>query len=277
MPLADEGKARMVIAREALKAIRKECPATVIYNEQIPNKDQSVKAAWQEINRSCIIQMMLVLQEIIQVVGDVINLDMNDLKQMLSAGNRVQFGFSPHEDENEAEVVAKTLLSNPYQDTSIALAAKKFSMWRHGDWNINTFSRMTQEINRMRAKDDGGIDIKCGMVSDIRDRKKWVAMLAVAEDEDREDSTVPAAAVVQDNASAIPTNGKGELVQMQCLVKNVTTHLDVPRDIKRRWDKVCALTPSQENCGEVEKLIDSIATLTNVHPDLPRGFERISR
>ena len=186
MPRAVEGGRRMLKAKEARDLLlRLLVPTITVYNENLPEKNVRMSAAWRKVNESCLEPMLRVLREIIQNVGEVINSDLADWTAVLGEGNYVLFGYSEANtpDKSPAEI-ATELLHNPFQDQEIIVRAEVLQFWFHGPWLVQEIEGVISNIKaemrdaaREGASDE--IEVHCG-VHEANDDEKWVGFIAVA-------------------------------------------------------------------------------------------------
>lgn len=186
MPRFSEGGRRLKKAEDTRRKLIETCPTAVVYNQQMPDTSLTYTKVWTEVNQSCLLPMLLVLQEIILEVAD-LNIDLKDWEAILQAGNYIQFGRSDVTCDNAEnfDKIADTLLNNPYQDTKIMSKAREILLWLHGEWTVDEHDKIVNHIqNRMEGKDISReeIEITPGLYQTTKDDKKWVAVLVVAKD-----------------------------------------------------------------------------------------------
>jgi|GEM_PF-4829824 len=188
MPRAAEGGKRLKKAQQVRDKLNAICPTIVIYNENIPKESLTLtyKEVWSEINLSCLLPMLLALQEIILEVGD-LNFDLNDYVAGLSEGNFAQFGRCDitAEKGESLKSIAEQLLSNIYQDHTIVNKARQIFGWLHGkSWTVQEHDALVACLREQMSKDipEDEIEINFGIYQTVQDDKKWAAIVAVAKD-----------------------------------------------------------------------------------------------
>lgn len=185
MPFPFEGGARTIKADVALKDIREIVSTIAIYNNNLKERNIDMKAAEKTINESCLEPLLTVLREIIQEVGDCINVDLADWKAVLNQGKYVQFGcyFAENaENSCDSKVVGQELINHQYQDTRIINGANVVLLWFHGAWTVQLIQEVTErvrdDINEEKKLDT---EFHLGIHLNVADGKKWVGMIAVAD------------------------------------------------------------------------------------------------
>lgn len=191
-PLLCEGPKRMHRAVDAKKKLFAVCPTILIHNESLPDKKVAFPAAWTTINDACLVPILKALREIIQTMGDVKNIDLEDYRAVLSAGNYVYFGLAECKKEASTEecsmeeLASKLVAQGSFQDTSIVGRSLHLLMWFHGVWTIDQFEELAKAIKSRvsfvsmdQVQDNTEGEINWGMC-DAEEGSKWVALIAVA-------------------------------------------------------------------------------------------------
>ncbi len=200
-PFDAEGPDFLIRAQAARGNLFQTTPTIPIYNQNLLEilgaNDVDVDLGWQEINDGCLVPMLLVLLEIILRVGNVTNIDLNDILALLRYGKYLFFGLCRIDREftletgrgRATEIVAK-LTSNPYQDPQVIGGAKKGLMWTHGS-GIGLLANqdiMTGVKSKMSQKPGEGIGIPHGVRTTANAGKedllgkRWIALLTAAKE-----------------------------------------------------------------------------------------------
>ncbi len=210
LPLAFEGRTNK--ADKALAAIKAATPTVVVFNQKASNKEKLFSAIWDEINASCLKPMLEVLREIIQEVGEGINLDLADWIAALEEGNDVYFACADvSEDEtvgsDELEHIVDVLAANPYQDDAFLHHARVLLLWFRGPWKLSETEAVANGIKkRIHGEETAPIEIHCGVFQNTRDEGKWVGMVAVSAVSvaHNEDSVIPLVETVNGSSASVP-------------------------------------------------------------------------
>jgi cell division GTPase FtsZ len=148
------------------------------------------KQAWRIVNENSVVPMLLILREILQVTGDVINLDEADWETMLGVGNYVLFGCDLTEkklSDKSVEEISNELLSAKFQDPGLVTCGETIGFWWHGKWpkekidQVQAIVRKKVSEGRSKQALADEIEIHWGHVHEVKDEKLWVAVLIVAK------------------------------------------------------------------------------------------------
>lgn len=290
MPRFSEGGRRLKKADEARKKLLEICPTAVIYNQQIPDTTLTYTDGWTKINQSCLLPMLLVLQEIILRVAD-LNIDLKDWRSMLEVGNYVQFGLCRVGNNQDFEAIADQLLNNPYQDSKIVNKALEVMLYLHGKtWTFAENDKVVSCIEARMERSIGSEDIQItpGVYQTVQDDEKWVALLAVAKEppSDTVSEFVPTQKPVTLTQVANPepvevtsmpqttidnTGGNGHRTQLlQFYVSGELKNLQVREDLAQKWNRI--FTMSSVKSADLVGLRTQIKSETGLLPDVPKGL-----
>ncbi len=276
MPLAAEGGRRMLRAKAARDRLVRLVPTITVYNENLPEKNIRMSAAWRRINGSCLEPMLRVLREIIQSVGEVINTDLADWTAVLRQGNYVLFGYSEAKSgDKEPDEVASELLHNPFQDQKIITQAEVLLLWFHGPWLVDEIEGVISSIKtEMRTSVRNGtsdeIEVHCG-VHEGTDDEKWVGLIAVAPESPALEAQ-PAEEVAEVPVPTGPVLVHTAPINFRCDGQMVTAK--VSEETAKRWRQITSL--SYPNPADYEDVCADIKRESGMLPD-PNTNWRSSR
>ncbi|MBA3733076.1 hypothetical protein H0W91_01735 [Patescibacteria group bacterium] len=295
LPEPDEGRNKK--ANTALKEIQELVPTIAIRNAYLKEfmstmsaedrANLTFKDAWNLVNQNSIVPMLLIIREILQVTGDIINFDQADWEAMLSCGKHVFFGLADGE-KNKSEVttaeeIVEELFAGRFQDTGLIEQGKVIGLWAHGPWKKEKTSQIVRLIKqRVCAKNPSMIDdmeTHIGIVHEVTDGKMWMALIIVAESAG--DSTLE----IKPQREAEPKKSSGlSMVARQGVSSENTIRLlkfrsgeknhesGVPAELEIRYKSMLSDKGATEESAT--KICEEVETWTGKRPDLPSRFTK---
>jgi cell division GTPase FtsZ len=305
MPASWEMGGREERARKVSKQLHELCTNITLFNDQIPD-DFTFDNAWDSINKACPVPMLVMLYEMTQKVGNIINNDASDLRSVLDAGKYGYFGFAkvPGGERNMAEI-AKTVLENPYQNHNTIKNAVKFQMVARGkSLTIGEYKALVVEIERRigRKISDPQFDMKPGIRTNVKDDETWISLLAVAAISpdahdgkgEREESEIieipapsriladvrqtpktPAAPSVSLSSLTVSESGRRqETTKIKCRVKGIGEQdVFVTFVTAQDWNSLRDEAATPEARVRADRIISEIHRQTGVLPEMPKNLQ----
>lgn len=300
-PGPEEGRNKR--ATDALTEIQSIVPTIPIRNaylqEYIAEKKEKAKAeltfkdAWQIVNNHSVVPMLLIIREMLQVTGDVVNLDQADWDTMLSHGNHVFFGLAKVDPKKlhatSAQEIANELFIARFQDPGVPENGEIVGLWAHGPWPMGKTNEVTALIrgrisaNRISQRE---IEIHRGIVDNVDDNLMWIAIIIVAKEvsagttlpPDQEKQVLVASAMVPNGISQqsrVPLAEKPTSTSVRFLSRGKWVEKRMSPDLAARFHALRRnIKATREEHAEVFSEVESA---TGDMPDLPERFiERLA-
>jgi cell division protein FtsZ len=297
MPDPKEGRNKR--ATDALKEIQGIAPTIPIRNsyltEYMAGMSEKKRAsltwegAWQTVNDNSLVPMLRILREILQVTGDIVNLDQADWETILSHGNHVFFGLVKSSrskiNKMSAQEIADELFTARFQDSGVIENAEVACLWVHGPWSMDktneVMSLVRSRISASQAGRHGELEIHRGIVHKVEDKEMWMALLVVAKDisvgeaspeimgqpEVAHIAATPAEEVLQ---SSVPTLEKQTVTQLRFRSEGRMVYPMVSPDLAARYYAVNRnLHATREDFVVVFQEVEKATTYM---PDMPQRF-----
>lgn len=176
---------RCVIAAQALPELVRMAPIFKISNESVREiKPQSFDEAWKHIADMTIGRHLMVMRELFQEVGNIINSDFSDMRSVLCSGDGMLGVWEEKGDgELNAESIISSALANPlYDGVEILKNAAEVLVYVHGNIPPGFIQdQLIPAINEKRRIKDGQLHL--GIRTDAGDGKNWVSIMGVAPHE----------------------------------------------------------------------------------------------
>lgn len=294
-PLKDEGLT--VKALKALKELQGLVPTIPIRNEDIldiiegkPLEERKLLTwddAWAIVNNDSLELQLLLLREIIQETGDIINIDLADYATLLKRGHHIFMGKAKVEstslDEEEIAAVVNELLLGRFQDTGIIEQARHAICWFHGPFSIAKSLEITREIKKRMAKDnfalEQSIEIRLGIMHQTSDQELWMGLIAAADklaeanfisSGKTEDMPLHLVASIKEGNAKPPV-----FTDIACKWDGKRVDVRVPSDKAKQYDKLRLSMATPENKEALEALGLEIMVFAkrSVPPDLPDQYQ----
>jgi cell division GTPase FtsZ len=293
--LPDPIEGRDVRALAALSELQSLVPTIPIRNSYLKEMmdqmtgDEServtYKDAWKMVNENSLVRMLLILREILQVTGDIINLDQADWETILSFGNYFFFGLFevPEEKirETKAEEIVSELFRGRFQDPGVVDFADVVGVWVHGAWPKKKVDHVLNLIHervktsRISLGKDPKFEIHMGMVHETGDERFWISFIAVAKEVST--TNVEASTKNKSGPTTVSHDRKQDEKPVRPALSVVRFQSDgeraevrIEQDLANRFKKIDgSISATRE---EYEKIFAEIHKATGKMPDLPARF-----
>ena len=262
-PLMSEGARRAEKADLAKAQILSAVPTILIHNDAVnqvlqEEDDKLPSWVWDHINKISVVSIIRHLREISQVMGNVTNSDVADLRTALTFGNELWFNtwHVPNGKVTEDDIKSN-LLTNRFLDSKILESSSAISTWLHGKWGFLVTEKVQGQINAI-----------------CRDRKPETFWGQYESEEDRHVSLL---AVANTTASADVVDQKriqrfkpGSVKSMKCSVDGRPTTLVLPVELVDEWEAEIRKQPA--NITRLKELQATMAEEEAQHrmPDIPQ-------
>lgn len=289
MPFPREGREEK--ASKYLKEIRSLVPTICIrnsyleeyrkkYPREVPTK-LGFRADWRTINEHSVIPFLLSLREVLQVPGDVKNLDQNDHKFVLGHGNSLYLGICTKDSNSEltAESVVDTLFAGHFQDTSLFTQVRAVELWVHGPWLPDTVLEVMQLIKERVCDRNStrSLEIHWGMREEVTDDRMWMSVITASNEEEQPAVAKPvleAVATVEPAAKKDYTLRKDapKREEINILVEGKPKIISVSPAFARRYRDANSKTPE----SEWREILDEIKRSHNLTAEIPEEPQKLS-
>lgn len=266
MPFATEHRDfKAVPALERIQSLG--IPTIPLYNQNLfeIDKNMTFKQAWRYMVEKFMVPMLWDIKEMIQKVGQHNN-DIKDFRTFLRQGNLVLFGNYEHYDNRslKPEDVALELITNPLQHWQMIIKKARMLLISYfGDWSLGEYDEINKAIlSHVDPSLNGGIKPEIhGGVYETNDKRKWIALLAIAYEEVKVQESAKQASEIPVKLITEAGNAEQKEVPVQQPPREVLARIEyflegdtnkfsprvdlVPPGLADKWNKVKDLIPSQ--------------------------------
>lgn len=280
LPQAFEHRNRR--AQAGLKELQALVPTIPIRNSYIEKyledlKDENLKRnltplqAWEIINNYSLVPMIRILCGILQIAGDVKNLDQADWKALLNHGKHLFMGLWEGKKADLVDVTAKEIVDalciGRCQNPALLDYCKAFAVFINGPLSLqvkNDIITMVGECVGVKSGlDPDDIEVHWGMRQETTGDDIWVALIAVAEN----DGSEVASEVRKPIYLPVSQREGQRRVLTPLLIDGVEREIGIWPDQRDRYNAYWSDATSP--LVEVERLRDEIREATGYSIDPP--------
>jgi hypothetical protein len=240
----------------------------VTYNER-DEQSGTMRQVFDRINGNSLGPILMVLKQIFQKTGSVINLDLNDMLAIMC--KYLYIGYVVDETPTSSKHakqpmsvgrIVNELTSHPLQDgADVVSNSQQVLLWFEGDWSAQLINSVTREVGKKMSSQQ--IGIKRGINEDIdqaasQDKRRWIALVAASNTNptllSRQKEYMPDSQTISSRPALTLLNGE-PLVEYETLVTNsswkystLLRNIRLPRSLRDKIElaqKNTSLSPQE--------------------------------
>lgn len=302
IPGLEEGAERVERANTVKAELLQLCPTILLYNDEVVDLTMTDAQVYDEINHACLFPVIKFLRSLIQDVGNVRNVDLNDLIAVLGKGNHALPGYC--DATNGPIDLERQLLGSPYLKSEIMKTAVAVILWFEGVWTVEERREVMDLLEaRMDHKvEDKGVELKYGVIqTGVEGEKRSVGFLAIGSEPPtgsgravKKSSNVtinvpaaiePAEPLRESEKESVPKDDHNngyhhvngfpppipvDLVEFKGNVNGeVSEPVMVSRELATAYNRLCAKNPSTKVSAEALEVQANLEKATGIKFDLP--------